>query len=254
MPEHDEEEDFIEYEDEEEEPQITPEIDEAVDARGKAINLNPPHDTLINANIQLQHEDMMQIGKVTQRAIGPDGKTAGRYDSNPVLNSLIYEVGFPDGQVKEYAANVLAENLLSQIDSEGFSNTLFDGIVDFKKDDTATEKADRFLVTKRGQRRLRQTTVGWKLLVTWKDGSETWLPLKILKESNPVDVAEFAKAKGIEDEPAFAWWVPYTLRKRDVIISKLKARIRKTTHKFGIEVPISVTNAHRIDKENGNTF
>ena len=130
-----------------------------------------------------------------------------------MLNSIIYEVEFSDDQVKEYAANVLTENMLSQVDAQGFSTTLFDGIVDYKKDETAVEKADRFLVTPRGRRRLRQTTTGWKLLVAWKDGSETWVPLKDRKESNPVDVAEFATARGIEDEPAFAWWVPYTLKK-----------------------------------------
>lgn len=64
-----------------------------------------------------------------------------------------------------YAANVLAENMLSQIDSEGFSTTLFDGIVDSKKDEAAIEKADRFIVTKSGGRKLRQSRVGWKLLV-----------------------------------------------------------------------------------------
>ena len=45
--------DFIEYEFDEEEPQITPEINEAVDLQGRAINLNPQFDTLINAEIQL---------------------------------------------------------------------------------------------------------------------------------------------------------------------------------------------------------
>jgi hypothetical protein len=66
------------------------------------------------------------------------------------------------------------------------------------------------------------------VLVKWVDTSESRIPLKDMKESHPVETAEFAKARGIADEPAFAWWVPYTLRKRDVILSKLKARIQKT--------------------------
>jgi hypothetical protein len=99
---------FIEYEDDEEEPQVTHKIDEPVDAHGKAIYLNPPHDTLINAEIQLQIDGKMDIGKVTRRAIGPDGTTAGTYDSNPMLNSMIHEVEFPDEQkMKEYAAMFL---------------------------------------------------------------------------------------------------------------------------------------------------
>jgi len=80
------------------------------------------------------------------------------------------------------------------------------------------------------------------------------VPLADLKESHPVETAEFAKARGIDDEPAFAWWVPYTLRKQDAIIASLKRRIRKTTHKYGIEVPVDVDDAYRIDKKNGNHF
>ena len=30
----------------------------------------------------------------------------------------------------------------------------------------------------------------------------------VKKESNTIDVAEFAKAKGIYDDPEFDWWVP----------------------------------------------
>ena len=84
---------------------------------------------------------------------------------------------------------------------------------------------------------LRKTTQGWKLLVVWKDGYETWIPTKDTKESYPVDIAEFAKDNGIDDDPALAWWLPYTLRKRFVVICSIKSRVRKTTHKHGTEIP-----------------
>jgi hypothetical protein len=51
---------------------------------------------------------------------------------------------------------------------------------------------------------MRRTTKGWQLLLQWKDGSNTWIPLKDLKESNPVDVAEYAVANKLVHEPAFA--------------------------------------------------
>jgi hypothetical protein len=35
-----------------------------------------------------------------------------------------------------------------------------------------------------------------------------WLPLKDLKESYPVQVAEYAVANKFAKQPAFAWWVP----------------------------------------------
>ena len=67
-------------------------------------------------------------------------------------------------------------------------------------------------------------------------------------------MAKFVKARGIAYEPAFTWWVPYTVRKRDVILSAIKWRIRKTTHKYGIEIPTSIKHGHRLVKENGNNL
>ena len=36
---------------------------------------------------------------------------------------------FPDGQVKEYAVNIIAESMLTQVDSDGMSTTLMEAIV-----------------------------------------------------------------------------------------------------------------------------
>ena len=83
--------------------------------------------------------------------------------------------------------------MYSQLDEDGFSQTMLDAILDFSRDDKAVAKEDKYITTKTGTRRLRKTTLGWKLLVLWKDGSEQWIPLKLLKETNPIEVAEFAK-------------------------------------------------------------
>jgi hypothetical protein len=244
-----------EYEDADEIARTIPEIEDTVDTRGKLLNQQPAYDRLINAEVQLQLGDDMINAKVKKRALGHDGTTVGTYDDNPMLNSIIYEVEFPDGQVKEYSANTIAENMLTQVDSDGFTLTMMEGIVDYQKDDaTAVSKQDMFVVTARGQKRQRKTTTGWKLLVKWKDQSESWIHLKDMKESHPVEVAEFATARGIADEPAFVWWVPYTLRKRDVILSAVRSRIRKTTHKYGIEIPMHLEHTYAIDKKNENTF
>ena len=75
------------------------------------------------------------------------------------------------------------------------------------------------LRTKSGQQRLRHTTSGWSLLILWKNGEEEWMPLNRLKQSLPLETAKFAVVRGIENEPAFKWWVIYTLRRRDRIIA-----------------------------------
>ena len=75
-----------------------------------------------------------------------------------------------------------------------------------------------------------------------------------MKEVHLVETAEYARARGISNEPVFAWWVPYTLRKREIILAAVKNRIHKMTHKYGIAIPRDVEHAHEIDSRNGNTM
>ena len=75
-----------------------------------------------------------------------------------------------------------------------------------------------------------------------------------MKESYSVELADYAVAHGIDTEPAFAWWVPFTLKRRKRIIAAVNNRYYKRTHKFGIEVPKTFSDCLRIDKENGNTL
>eukprot|EP00957_Ditylum_brightwellii_P198570 15134225-Ditylum_brightwellii.AAC.1 len=78
----------------------------------------PAYDLLLNAEVLLQLVDEVRVGKVTQHAIRPNGTVAGTYDDNPMMNTMIYDVEFPDGQVRVYAANIIAENMLTQVDSD----------------------------------------------------------------------------------------------------------------------------------------
>ena len=75
--------------------------------------------------------------------------------------------------------------------------------------------------------------------------------MKELKVSNPVELTEYTVANWIEDEPAFNWWVSHTLRKHNRIISKVKSRYWRTTHKFGVKLPKSVEEALEIDRLTG---
>jgi len=112
----------------------------------------------------------------------------------------------------------------------------------------------KFVTTRAGNRQLIKTTIGWKFKIKWKDGTVEWVPLKILKESNPVETAEYAAARSLVDEPAFAWWVPYVLKKRDRVIAAVTSRVKRATHKYGFRVPRSVKEAIEIDRINGNQF
>ena len=126
---------FDEYKDDDESKQVVPDVEDTVDATGKLLNQQPAYDRIINTEVALQLEEEVTTGKVTRRVLGPDGQVAGTYDDNPFLNTIIYEVEFPDGQVKDYAANVIAENMLTQVDSEAFTLSMMDGIIDYERDD-----------------------------------------------------------------------------------------------------------------------
>lgn len=236
-----------------EEPHIeVPEAD-CVDATGKPILQQSLADTLIHSEVLLPHGEDLQMAKVLRRSVNPEGRVIGNANDNPLLNTLMYDVEFPDGNIKKYAANIIAENVLVNCDSEGFYSSQMSCIVDHKCDGSAVPMEQKYIKSKNGQMKLRQTTVGWSFNIKWKDGTSDWVPLKILKESNPVDIAEYAVARGIDDEPAFAWWIPYTLRKRDVIVSAINTRVRRKTHKYGIEVPSSLKDAIRLDTLAGDS-
>jgi hypothetical protein len=66
--------------------------------------------------------------------------------------------------------------MLSQVDVEGHNILLMKNIIDYKKDEAVVvPMTDKYLVTSSGQRRLRKTTQGWRFLVNWKDGTESWV-------------------------------------------------------------------------------
>ena len=78
-----------------------------------------------------------------------------------------------------------------------------------------------------------------------------------IKESHPIETAQYATAQVIDGEPAFNWWVPHVIKKMLHIISLVKkrsARYLKKNNKFGVELPKSAKHALRINNKNGNTY
>ena len=194
-----------------------------------------------------------QYARVMKRLRDADGVPIGTANENPILDSRMYEVEYQDGTKASLVANYIAENLFAQVDQEGNRHVLLDELIDYRVNGRKVKLQDAFITTGTGMRRRRETTIGWELLAQWKDGSTNWVSLKDLKESYPVQTAEYAVVAKIAMEPAFAWWVPYTLKKRNQIISKIEAKYWLRTHKFRIRIPKSVEEAKRLDQENGDS-
>ena len=90
---------------------------------------------------------------------------------NPLLDSREYEVEFPDGATDTFTANLIAKNMMSQLDAEGYSYSILSAIIDHHSDGNALLKDDAYISTNTVKPKLRQTSQGWDLQVQWKDGT-----------------------------------------------------------------------------------
>ena len=73
-----------------------------------------------------------------------------------------------------------------------------------------------------------------------------------MKDSYPLQVAEYVARNQIISDSAFAWWCPLYLRKRKAILMKVKTRYWRRTHKYGVEIPKTVAKAKALDEKNSN--
>ena len=124
--------------------------------------------------------------KVIHQFCDEDGNVMSNTNIQPELNTLMYELEFPDGEIRPYAANVIADNIWVQVDPEGLRYVIFELIIDHHIDSSVAITKENMYLSVNGRRTMQRTTTGVKLLVLCKDGSEQWFPLKDLKELNPV--------------------------------------------------------------------
>ena len=82
-------------------------------------------------------------------------------------------------------------DMLAQVDDEGREHLIMKDIVDHEKDNAAIPISEGKSRSYNGNESLKVTACGWKLLVKWRDGQTSWIDLKDLKESNPIEVAEY---------------------------------------------------------------
>jgi len=211
-------------------------------------------DEYLTMQVLLPRGDGYQRATVAHRKRDADGNPIGIRNNNPILDTRVYEVEFEDGAAVELAANAVANALFDSTDPDGNEFLVFKEILDHKKTDQAVRKEDGWIEREGRAPQRKRTTKGWKLLIQWADGLQTWENLSDIKESYPLDVAEYAAGNQIIAEPAFAWWCPLYLKKRRAILRKLKTRYWRKTHKYGIEIPHTVEEAREIDKRNGNTL
>ena len=73
-------------------------------------------DEYVGAQVMLPHGSTYSSGHVVRRQRNDDGSAQGTRNDNLILDGRVYEVVFPDGEITEYGANVIAHTMWAQCD------------------------------------------------------------------------------------------------------------------------------------------
>jgi hypothetical protein len=193
MPDEIEEREYVAYHDDTMSSEVTmPEADE--------FDHNQYH-KVIGARVSLPVGGEIKHGKVVKRKRDDDGVLIGIAHPNLLLDTSLYKVEFDDGAKEAFAANIIAENVYAKVDAEENQYSLIDEIVDHKRMSDAVHADDHY-VYYNGKQWQRCMMKGWRFCVHRKDTTTSWISLKELKESNPVDVADYVVANKLVSEPA----------------------------------------------------
>jgi len=94
----------------------------------------------------------MESATVINKSKDKDSNYIGTYNSNPIIDTTVYDVLFQDGTVSQYSTNIIAENVYSQKDEKGYRYRTLDHIYDHRIDNSALKDSDAWVVSKNGRK------------------------------------------------------------------------------------------------------
>jgi hypothetical protein len=165
--------------------------DDEISNEDEYFTLDVFNDTYLNMEVALPRgggdPDDTHFACVTKHLQDKDGHPISTVNNNSLLDMREYEVEFLDGHKESLSAYLIAQHLYYQVLHErGHRHVLLDDIINFRRNDTAIDKADAFVTMRNGVKQRQFTTQGWQILCQWKDGSTNWVALKDVKHSYPV--------------------------------------------------------------------
>eukprot|EP00957_Ditylum_brightwellii_P009087 687225-Ditylum_brightwellii.AAC.1 len=89
----------------------------------------------------------------------------GVSNSNPVLSTDMYNIDFDEEVIKPYAANIIAKNILNQVDQDEYVPQYLKKMLDYAKDGHVVTKNKQFATTKQDNRKMKWTAVGRKFQI-----------------------------------------------------------------------------------------
>ena len=109
------------------------------------------------------------MGK-SRKNIKYDDIRTGEGHYNSMNDKYVYEFDHPYGTTQQLIANIIAENMISQVDYESHHYQVLTEVTYHKRDNSDITKVDGFIKYSNGNLNQKRTTQFWKLLVEWKDG------------------------------------------------------------------------------------
>ena len=143
-------------------PPDSPEIDEIMDNSDEEKAANS-YGQYIGAEVFLPGRKGEKLMVNVRKHVKYDESSTGKGNYNPMNDKSLYEVEYPDGTTEQLAANIKAENMMSQIDSDGNNYQVLTGVNDNKNDGSDIAKIDGFIESSSGNLQRKRTTRGWKL-------------------------------------------------------------------------------------------
>ena len=150
-------------------------------------------------------DDGLMHAIVKRRKLDDECKAVGKMNNNPLLDTRAYEIEFADDTTEVLTDNIIADNILAQVDEEGNHKIILYEIIDHRQNVNAIGKEDAFTKMLNGMKRRKMSTAGWQLCIQWKYGSTYRVALKDINISYPVELADYTKRMEMDDETVFAW-------------------------------------------------
>ena len=85
------------------------------------VNTYANYDEYLSMEVLLpQDEGVSEPGQIIGRSKDHASKTLGKQNNNPLLDTRLYDVQFPDGSIEKLTANRIAINLYASVDEYGY--------------------------------------------------------------------------------------------------------------------------------------
>ena len=98
--------------------------------------------------------DSLMHAIIKQRTLDDDGNPMGTEITNPLVDTRAYENEFIDGTTETITSNIIAENLIAQVDEKGHRKLLLDNIIHYRRNNEVVHKSDAFIEPSTGNRQL----------------------------------------------------------------------------------------------------